>query len=628
MVIENPVPNFWKFLPGGVLLWGATFGIVLASLLVLSFLFSLVNHGFQRGSSIFFARVRDTAIDLFGLSARRVWAMSNLAFTEAIRRRVWAVLALYVVILLFAGWFLRPDVLDPARLYIDFVMFVSGLLTLALAVVLSAFSLPTDIANRTIYTIVTKPVRSTEILLGRILGFGAICTLLLAAMGAGGLVFVWRSLVHTHTIVAADLKPGKMRDAHGADVNILSGETSMTYKHIHKVDINAATGTGKTQAGESPGTADPNQTEQSIQGHYHEVTAEKVGDNVVYHVSEPRGYLMARVPVHAETLKFRDIEGQPTDAGISVGAMWEYRSYIEGATRAAAIWHFKGLRKEDFPQNEFPDGLLFDMTLAVFRTHKGDIEKTVAASMILSNPHTKIRSEPLNFATQEFAVHTETVPYLVRARRSPDGPVDDIDLWTGLIDNGELIVEIVCLDSQQYLGMARPDLYIRSSDRSFVWNYTKGFASIWLQMLVVTSFGVFFSTFLNGFVSLIATIATGAGGFITSFMFEVATGVAPGGGAAESFWRMWTKAPISTPMESGAASTAIKTFDFLLSNPALFLVSVMLPDMWSMNLGEWVASGYDIPMNDLAVHAVRAFGFCFSLVVLGHYIFKGRELAK
>ena len=53
------------------------------------------------------------------------------------------------------------------------------LAVLALALFLGVFSLPNDIQNRTIFTIVTKPVRPLEIVLGRILGFGAIGTLLL-----------------------------------------------------------------------------------------------------------------------------------------------------------------------------------------------------------------------------------------------------------------------------------------------------------------------------------------------------------------------------------------------------------------------------------------------------------------
>ena len=56
-------------------------------------------------------------------------------------------------------------------------------LVLLLALFLSSLSLPADIKNRTLHTVVTKPVRPSEIVLGRILGFAAVGT---AAAGGDG----------------------------------------------------------------------------------------------------------------------------------------------------------------------------------------------------------------------------------------------------------------------------------------------------------------------------------------------------------------------------------------------------------------------------------------------------------
>jgi len=42
---------------------------------------------------------------------------------------------------------------------------------LLIALLVSAFSLPNDFKTKTIYTVVTKPVRAGDIVLGRILGF-------------------------------------------------------------------------------------------------------------------------------------------------------------------------------------------------------------------------------------------------------------------------------------------------------------------------------------------------------------------------------------------------------------------------------------------------------------------------
>ena len=48
---------------------------------------------------------------------------------------------------------------------------------------------------------------------------------------------------------------------------------------------------------------------------------------------------------------------------------------------------------------------------------------------------------------------------------------------------------------------------MRAPDASFALSFAKGFIGIWLQMLMVTGLGVMFSTFLNGSVAMLATLA-------------------------------------------------------------------------------------------------------------------------
>ena len=75
----------------------------------------------------------DCALDLVRMSPRRVGALAWLAVKESIRRRMVVVLAVFVIILLFAGWYLDPSSTNPARLYLDFVFDDATLLPLALA---------------------------------------------------------------------------------------------------------------------------------------------------------------------------------------------------------------------------------------------------------------------------------------------------------------------------------------------------------------------------------------------------------------------------------------------------------------------------------------------------------------
>ena len=240
--------------------------------------------------------------------------------------------AVFILILLFAGWFLDPGSIDPARLYLGFVLTATSYLVLLLALFLSSLSLPTDIKNRTLHTVVTKPVRASEVVLGRIVGFTAVATCLLALMGAISYVFVERGLAHTHQLAADDLQP--VEGAVPGRSVVLQGHTSFVHHHRHKVSID--------------GSSDHGYVEME-QGHTHAWTAKKQGDKVVYELGPAEGMLMARVPIYGK-LTFRDRTGKPTDKGINVGDEWTYRSYIEGGTLAAAVWTFQGITPKSFPR--------------------------------------------------------------------------------------------------------------------------------------------------------------------------------------------------------------------------------------------------------------------------------------
>jgi hypothetical protein len=163
MVLEND-PIVFALWIGDALssfLW-AGLSLCLAALVV-GYLIAAFRHGPLAAGDLTYKAVKNGLVDLASLSPRRIWALTRLALQEAIRRRVLAALAIFVLILTFAGWFLDPTTRDPGTLYLSFVMDWTRYLVLIMALFLSAFSLPADIKNHTIYTVVTKPVRASEI---------------------------------------------------------------------------------------------------------------------------------------------------------------------------------------------------------------------------------------------------------------------------------------------------------------------------------------------------------------------------------------------------------------------------------------------------------------------------------
>ena len=596
MQLVNEPPPFGEWIWPALLSFvqmAAVLGIVA---LVGGFLIAAFRYGQLAAGDITFQMLKRGLGDLFSISPRRVFALAWLAVQESLRRRVMVGFGVFLLILLFAGWFLDTKTNNPATLYFSFVLTATTYLVLLIALFLSVFSLPADIKNKTIYTIVTKPVRPGEIVLGRILGFSLIGTLMLAIMGVFSYFFVVRLLDHTHEVEVASLDAGV-----GATDGKTSGRTSLEQNHRHKLTVDA----------DGKGTTDV------VNGHWHTVDREQDGDKVAYRMGPPRDMLMARVPAYGE-LRFKDRAGKGMSRGISVGKESRYRSFIEGATLAAAIWDFKDVTPERFPK-----GLPIEMIIRVFRSHKGNIREGIRGSVVLRNPRNiGMQSMPILFEAKD-----ATIDQLVIDRKVQNSNGDTIDLFDDLAPDGELEIEVQCLDSAQYFGVAKADLYLRARDGSFTTNFVKGFMGIWVRMLLVTSFGVMFSTFLSGPVAMMATLAALVLGFNTDFIFGVAQGAIEGGGPVESFIRTIKQLNVTTQFEPGLTTDVVKAADGVFM---YFMTSVatLLPNFSKFDNVSYVAHGFDVPWDVVLVQLITALGYVAAMFAIGYFFLRTREVAR
>jgi hypothetical protein len=608
MVLEKQYPPFLEWLfstglpPGAFWLWLLTMTGVIVGGLLLSWIFSSIRYGPMKAGDMIFKTLVGLADDLVHTSPRRLFALARLSVQESIRRRVLTGFVVFIVVLLFAGWFLNPGTTDPAELYLSFVLTATSYLILFMALVLSAFSLPADIENRTIFTIVTKPVRPTEMVLGRVLGFSAVGTGLLALMGLVSYGFVVRTLDHTHELTADDLAPHAA--GHGGKVMPgKEGLTGVTRDHRHKVELDES-GHGFTK---------------SAQDHVHEVTAVTRDGQSEYRVGPALGQLKARVPLYGK-LVFLDRAGRVTDKGVNVGNEWSYRSYIEGGTQAAAIWTFSGLREA-----EFPNGINLDMTIGVFRTYKGDVEKGISGSIAVRNPQNpNVRYLVRNFVAQEFSLDQKSIPLKFKDGESGK----EIDLFRDVVsEDGQLDVIVACLERAQFFGMARPDVYLFKREGTPWINFAKGYVAIWLQMVLITTFGVMWSTFLTGPIAMLATIATAVGGFFVGFLQSLATNKALGGGPLEAMYRIVVQQNLMSELEQNVTTVSAKWADKILRVP-MFIMSSVLPDLGSLSDAEYVSEGYNIPADVLSIHMTMGLGYILPVLILGFLFFKMREVAR
>ncbi len=640
MVVEQEVLPFLAWLPNALLIFaGIVVGMGLVGLFV-GYLVAAVRHGPGEGFYVV-AGVLNTGIpDLVMISPRRTWAMARLAIQESLRNRVLVAFGVFALILLFGAWYIDIRNDDPARLYLSVVLGWSNFLILILVLVLSAFSLPNDIKYRTIYTVVTKPVRAGEIVLGRIIGFSAIGTVLLAVMCLISYVFVIRGLDHSHTIELADL--ADVTSGTGADstavvaagqsaTRTLEGKSSFNAHHRHDVKV--------TITENADGTKSYRAVADTQMRHTHDIQVVE-GDEVTFEIGPPHGALQARVPVYGK-LRFLDRTGRPSDKGINVGNEWGYRSYIEGDSQARAIWTFNGIT-----ESRFANGLPVELTLRVFRTHKGRIEDKISGEIWLKNPNPakSVETVRIPFVSAEFSTQQLPIPRKLEGVDAEGRPLGEIDLFADLVDNGKVEIWMRCAERGQYFGMAQADVYLRAADRPFFLNIAKGFTNIWLQMIIVTCMGVMFSTFLSGAVSMLATMASIVLGFFTQFVTEVADYViarypffrrlfelqeeqgAPGGGPIESAVRLFTQQSISTDLDPTPANAVMQAVDLVLML-MMRLVAFMLPDFRSFSTVDYVAYGYNISGDLLAQHCAATLAFVLVLAVIGYFCLRTRELA-
>ena len=611
-----------EFIPFSEWLSNAAGGFVVLALVmfiawtVIAFAFTAIRNTPKQAMSIVGGGLKRAVLEDFPRSSlRRTIGMTRLAVQEAIRNKVLIIFALFVVLLLFAGWFLDVQYDHPARLYLGFVISTSTYLLLALAMFVSAFSLPNDIKNKTIYTITTKPVRAHEIFLGRVLGFGLVGTVLLILMGLVSYGFVIRGLDHSHTIDLASIEWDE-------ETGLGTGFTSVDSHHRHDFLIN------RNIEGDRPVGAT-----EVAQGHSHAIFRD--GDNYV--VGPPTGDLLARVPVYG-SLRFLDRYGRESneggEGGLSVGKEWTYREYIEGNTLSTAIWTFENLTSDMFSTGGGDEGVVpLELNLRVFRTTKGDIEGAVQGEILLVNPEKTLAvqdrySAPISFEAEEFQTFQVNIDYKEIRRQNPNtAELEKINLFQDLVDNGKLEVHVRCRDHAQFFGMAQADMYIRAPEGSFEMNFLKCYLGIWMQLVLVTLFGVFFSTFLNGIVAMVATLSIVVMGISSGFIGEVQSGDAPGGGPIESLIRNITQQGATVDLDMGETATSvIQSLDsFYLDT--MESVAKLAPDFPKFNMAAKVAYGYDINLDLILKQITTTLVYFFVLLFAGYFVISSREIA-
>jgi hypothetical protein len=504
---------------------------------------------------------------------RRIFALSKLTFKEAIRRRVLYAFSGLLLVFLFASWYIPSKAEDQVRTYVQVFFITINVLLLVASMLLAAFSIPTDVKQQTIHTIVTKPVERFEVVLGRFFGFLALMTLVLLGVTAVSLLLVLR-------------------------------------------------GVNPDAAEESVKARQPLYGELRFENTEHEGTAVNVGREWDY-----RRYITKPDPgVEPQTARW-DFATVPASLGSRKDVPCEYTFDIyrttkgkEGAPVSCTFrfytWRFK--RGND---------QLYRKLLAEAHGSAGEADKLAEELGFY-----EINSLPVvDYHTQNF-----TLPGgLFRNATAADPAHQQALREIGERIPPALRMRVTCDSRTQYVGMARYDLYVRLDEpgRSetvlFSLNFFKAAFGLWLELVLIIAIAIALSTYLSGVISLLVAVTLYFAGVGKEFIKDVALGRNVGGGPGEALLRITRRELHGTSLTESASlpDRMIGQADEFYRLMLRFLLNVF-PDVDRYNLTPYVAEGFNISFEQMGMAFLTLVGYLYIPALLAYFLIKGREVAS
>ena len=147
----------------------------------------------------------------------RVAAITGNTFTELVRLKVFYFLLIFALLLIANSLFMaRLSFQQEFQVLKDVSLGAMSIFSSLLAIVATAQLIPRDLEDRTIYTILAKPVPRYEYLMGKLAGVLLLLALSILAMSALflALLFVREHILANETLRAtAGLRPEQVREA-------------------------------------------------------------------------------------------------------------------------------------------------------------------------------------------------------------------------------------------------------------------------------------------------------------------------------------------------------------------------------------------------------------------------------
>jgi hypothetical protein len=447
-------------------------------------------------------------------------------------------------------------------------------LLLVTAVLVSAFSIPTDIKQQTIHTIVVKPVERFEVVLGRFLGFLGLMSLVLLFMTGVSLLYVLRGI-----------DPKAAAESLKARVPFYG---DLRFEN-----------TGSDRQGVSVGRE-----------------------------WEYRWYITGPLPGQAPQIARWDFRGLPAKLADRDKVRAEFSFDVFRTTKGKegfgvdCYFFFRTANYRPGNDEEYRKA----------RQARPGADPKFESELAQEYGYYEIRAkEVTDYATQFIDLPGGLIKNAIEIDDQRRAELRR----RGDTDPAQLKVYVRCNSPTQYIGMAPRDFYFRldefgqSEKLLFAWNFFKSGFGLWLQLALVIGLAVCLSTYLKGVITLLVTVILFMGGWARDFIAQVGSGRNEGGGPLEAMVKIsrremgGVRAQEATTATERIVSGSDEVFRWFIRR-----ILNLIPDVDRFDLTDHVAEGFNISFDQLLPTSLLLIAYLIPWAVLAFYLIKWREIAS
>lgn len=544
------------------------------------------------------------ARDLLKIRGRRVWALARLGFKEALRFRIhWALIGLVLLPFLFRNvWMSSTKPTDEFRILIVYDTLWVTIWVLVISVIVSAFSLPNDIKNLTIHTVVTKPVERFEVVLGRFLGYAGLMSLALLGMTAINVI-----LINTSTIdPKAEQEAAKARVPLRGKLEFVSRKEKSDFE---------GTNVGREFDYRRYIAGHPESPQRAV-WHYYTVPAA---------MKSPTGDI---VPIEFTFDVFKLTKGVENE-GVRVTFRFVTHNSPQVAPRQEqrGEWQWGGKSGEERSQGE-DRKRAYDADLAALP--KGTVTARPGTpgwaemnKLAEKHGYYEIRDKEV----YDYAVMGVEIPAGLFRNAAEGDPGTEVGKDGQKHPSPRISIYVKCESPGQLLGMAEPDLYLLEANQTFTANFVKGMIGLWCRLCILIALAIACSTYLSGVLSLLLSVMIFLLGYASDHLNDLAANRNVGGGPFQTISQLVRTEQPTTPFGDSSSAKAVLFADRMWAWVVRRIQNV-IPDVESFTWTHFVSEGFNINNEYLVINLLMMVGYLFPWAVLAYYLMKSREVAS